>query len=82
MNGNDGLREMLDLSEVSRAELSRRLGLSTSWASATLSRGCDLTTTTLARCAAKLGWRLVLEGPDGERLELDGEKRAREADSL
>lgn len=65
MDAKTAMRWMMDASGVGPSELSRRLGHSRSYITASIAQGSIPKLDTFARIAHECGYRLVLETEDG-----------------
>ena len=80
MGAWEAVRGMMEASGVGPSELSRRLGHSRSYITASIAQGSVPRLDTFARIAHECGYRLVLETEDGSRdvelySEVDSQKR-------
>ena len=72
MNVMDCIRKMIDGSGKSARQVSRELGRSPNYLSATFSGNSDVGASNVARIAKILGWRLVpVRDRDGKRDEIE-----------
>jgi DNA-binding phage protein len=82
MEAWEAVRGMMEASGVGPSELSRRLGHSRSYITASMAQGSVPRLDTFARIAHDRGYRLVLENKDGSRgVELYSEVDERQEDS-
>lgn len=82
MDARTAMRWMMDASGVDPSELSRRLGHSRSYITASIAQGSIPKLDTFARIAHECGYRLVLEAGDGSsgvELYADDGKRPKRA---
>lgn len=75
MRSQDAIKELKARSGRSGTQISADLGKSPNWLGQTISRGSDPQAGTLAAIARACGYRLQLEGPRGDKIEIDPPKR-------
>jgi transcriptional regulator with XRE-family HTH domain len=73
MSPIEAIRQMMRAANISASDLSRRIGKSRAYISSTVAHGSTPKVDTLARIAHECGYRIYLERPDHERIELYAE---------
>ena len=72
MRCSDAIRQMVRASGFTLGGASVRMQRPASYLQSILARGGTPKASTVAEAALACGWELVLEGPGGERIPIDG----------